>query len=353
MGSKLHINYKRFDDNSNLLIKNCGEEIIQILRKIEITPDVDPIIFTELTQGNKHRYYSICKTKRGEKLFFHALIINTGSAREQMIREINFGKFILNNTQRISKDIFPEYVDFSSVNDRIMWILSKVLPYVSLEKAGEIEKCRDISKKTIISIVDGMNYINQQFNLDDIESLQLRKFTISQMRDQIEARIEKHLRLKIIDVELAQLVNDYCYSTIFNSLIPHNCFIHGDFHSGNILLSKDQKSQEYVKIIDWEDYQIGNVSYDIALLFIRLWREPKIRKEITAIFLNSIKADDMSSFHELFRFNIIYFAINQGLTTAFLELELTEIYKRKMWFRGLLKNALVSYESLMDYHKKN
>ena len=353
MGSKPNFNYKRFDDNSDLLIEGCEKEIPQIVLRLGITPEVDPKSFIELSQGNKHRYYSVCKTNKGERLFLHVLILNTDSAREQMIREINFGRFILDHRQKISNNIFPEYVDFSPVNDRIKWILSRALPYVSLEKTGKIEKCSVISKKTIISIVDAMNYINHQFDLHDIQTLRLRKFTLFQMRDQIEIRIEKHLRLKIIDQKLAQLVNDYCYSTIFNSLIPQYCLMHGDFHAGNILLSKNQKSQEYVKIVDWEDYQIRNLGYDSALLFIRLWKEPKILREITEEFLNRIKENDGSSFCELFRFNIIYFAIMQGLTTAFLEFNMTEIEQRKMWFRGLLESSLESYSSLMNYHNNN
>lgn len=352
MGVKFSVNYKRQDDNSNLLIENCKEEIRLIVRNLRLTTLLEPEAFLNQTQGNKHRYYSECVDESGENLFLHVLIINTDSARAQMIREIHFGKFLLSHKQQLHSTIFPEYVNFSPISDTVLWLISKKLSYSSLEKNGEIEKCNKVSESTIRAIVESINYIGNLSNLVDMQSLDLRKFTNDQMIDQIDSKLEELMGKKLINQNLAQEVRRYCHNGQA-MLTGRYCFSHGDFHPGNILLPNDSIGRTDIKIIDWEDYQIRNIGYDLSLLFVRLWREPKIRKRILVDFMSKVDDSKIGAYQDIFRFNILYFAVLQGFTTNFLEFELDEIDARKAWFRRLLESALVSYEELIQYHENN
>lgn len=353
MGDKFSVNYKRRDDNSSLLIENCEEEINQIIRSQRLSVSLEPKEFLDQTQGNKHRYYSECVNESGDNLFLHVLIINTDSARQQMIREIRFGNFLLSHKQQLNNDIFPEYVNFSPAGDGVLWLISKKLPYSSLEKKGEIEKCNTITDGTIGAIVKSIDYIRNLSNLFDLQSLDLRTVMNDQMIEQIDFKLEKLVGKKLIDKNLAKEIEQYYHGQRQVASKGGYCFAHGDFHPGNILISDDSKGGVDMKVIDWEDYQIRNNGYDLSLLFVRLWREPKIRRAILTEYRSRVDEVEVPAFQDIFRFNMLYFAVLQGFTTNFLEFELSEIEARKLWLRGLLKSALVSYDELMRYHENN
>ena len=72
-------------------IENIDEKIKAILKKLELSPKTR-FNFKELKKDNRRFYFSQCKNKDGQEMFFKALAVDHQGAAKALKREIQITK---------------------------------------------------------------------------------------------------------------------------------------------------------------------------------------------------------------------------------------------------------------------
>jgi len=329
------------------IIKKIELNLNNIINKLQLTVSVTPSEFLQLTKGYKHRYYTDCINPQGKKYFFCALMKNDELSKKSFYKEIAFASFVINNDFLIKKYL-PPYIQSSKL-DLTPWILSEYISTPVLESKVNMEQLRDISFIKDLSLIAELlfnitfNFINiRNFNLrleyfdvkKEISELIMNKLTDLKNRNQIDS-ISFNKAIKFINSNLNLLLEENKY------------FTHGDFHIGNISAEKVNNSIR-LKIIDWETYHMNNYAYDISYFFSKLSKEKIFRKLILSNYMKLIPTDKINRFKTLFRLNIIYLAVKDGLTATFLELSNKEVIERQEWFKNLFMKSLVSFDEIMN-----
>ena len=62
-------------------------------------------------------------------------------------------------------------------------------------------------------------------------------------------------------------------SNVSNNYCPQYCLVHGDYHPGNVCVTKDSK----MIVLDWDSIEIGDPAYDVgyAYHFVKFFSDPK------------------------------------------------------------------------------
>jgi len=106
----------------------------------------------------------------------------------------------------------------------------------------------------------------------------------------LEAKHDKKLK-KDFDLAL-QWLN----SNVLNNYCPKYCLLHGDYHPGNICVTKDSR----LIVLDWDSIEIGDPAYDVgyAYHFIKFFSNPKdpnsaekIAERFVSVYMRNFQGD--------------------------------------------------------------
>lgn len=331
---------------SKKIIAELQTNINSVLNKLQLKPTVTASAFLQKTKGYKHRYYTECFDSKGNKYFFYALLKNDELSKKSFEKEINFAAFTINHHFSL-KEILPQYIKCSN-KDSVPWILLKYIPVLPLESKTKMERLtNEISIETASSIAKQLFNINFHFLTTIQGRIPLNYFDVKrEIQEKMKNLLAQFEALGHIDSASCIMAKTFI-ANHYDLLAEENkYFTHGDFHMGNIFL-QHVKEINMIKITDWETYQLNNFGFDIAYLFTRLSQEPEARNNILSAYLKLIPEDKRERFKILFRLNVLYFAIKDGILASYLELTEKEVEDRQRWFKNLFLKSLSSFEEII------
>lgn len=109
----------------NILIPGIAKKQKK-LKTLNLEPEIAPSQFLKKWGTKKHRYFSTCQTKKGEKIAFYSRLHFNLDAKTKIINEINF----LRNLKRVKlkiKKFIPEILDWGFEKD-FEWFKRKLPP---------------------------------------------------------------------------------------------------------------------------------------------------------------------------------------------------------------------------------
>lgn len=307
-----------------------------ILKKLNLKPEITPENFISLTNGIKHRYYTVCY-QNNNKRFFYCLLKKNKKNQIKFLKEINLADFLIKNKSKNIFTHFPDYIKTSSPKENPKWLLLKWIPYPVLEDKKQAElsihqlelKDTKIFCNLIIKTNNHLKYLDKKIYLEKFD-LNLAFYKImKKLKTMADTKI---IRGKKINKFEKDLIEDF---KIWGKEIKYFC--HGDLHLGNIVYYENKKTKKTdFKIIDWENYHINNFAYDISFFYSRLWREPKIRKNLLLSYISLLSKNKVNLFKRLFKINLIYFSLTYGLNSAPIEFTKKQVEARQLWFKQLI-----------------
>ncbi len=322
------------------------EEINEILKRLNLVPEISPKVFVKKTKGIKHRYYSPC-IQGQKKRFFYCLLQKSPKSRHKFLHEIRFARFFLGNHLQEIPSFLPSYLATSKLTEDPPWILLDWITSPVLENKREAElsihqltraEAEKLSKITI-KINDFLSFPKFQKHTKPTKfNLKLAWKKITQKLAELEKK--KEISRKTKQLLYSRLAKDF---QIWEK--ENRYFCHGDLHLGNIVYWK--KAEVKFKIIDWELYHINNFAYDISFFFSRLWREPKIRNRLITTYLSLLPKTKVNLFKRLFKVNLLYFALSYGIDSAPLEFTKSQIKERQTWFKKFIELYLQDFSNYL------
>ena len=316
------------------LIPNIDEKITNKLKELKLTPSITPKKFIEETNGNKHRYSSLCKNQNGDFLIFYARLHNNEDAKRKVRKELLFSKNLENDSFRNNlpfKDLLPRYYK-GEIEKDFEWFERE---YIKENPLGVNEKLNEKLNERIIKNLSLSVFEISKTDILLFNNIPLKKF-IPRNYNLADREIEKAVDGLDKENNLARRIKEFLIEN--QSLLEReNRYLsHGDFNLGNIIETKEKK----LKLIDWESMGINNFSYDIGYLFMHLWEATKNqRKYLIETFLSFLPKEKQDIFKKLFQATIIYLAIG-GKDIDPIEIKESKLERRRNFFENILKNSL-------------
>jgi len=308
------------------LIPNIERKIEKTLLDLKLKPEVSVQEFIKRTKRAKHRYSSLCRNNKGQKLIFYARLHQNKDAKTKMAREISF--FKKSKNLKISKYI-PEV--YSSKKEKGFEWLSR--EYFKTPILGLNERLdRKIENKQAKILARAVFEIKST-ELGTLKGILFREFPVEnylESTNQLPCLIKKG----VISQTQAKKIKRFFEENKYLLEKENKYFCHGDLNLGNIIISKGA-----VKIIDWESAQINNPAFDMAYLFCHLWQAPRIiRKTLISSYLALLSKKQKTVFLKLFPVVVFYLSIH-GIEAKPKEIRIDLLKKRKEFFQKLLKKS--------------
>lgn len=325
-------------------LNEAEKRVEKILKKLKLTPEVNPKRFFSLTKGYKHRYFSICKYKN-KKVFFSCVVKYDKLTIESFKKEYKLAKLI-NSSLFSCPNYLPRYLKISLKD--LCFVQEYIPSYTTLQnknKIFEINPSINIiqAKKLSEKLVKIIYEINIKLFNKFFPKLKIEKSNIEEIIKEIIKKILPSLKIKgLLNLKNIKLISQFLLK--YKSLLEESnlYFNHGDLHPGNILFS----SAGEIKIVDWETYHLNNLLYDITYFYSHLYGSEAFRKKILIDFFKLIPNKYEKKSKILFRSNIIILSlkyINYGL---FLELNEKDFQMQKRWFINLINENLKQFTIL-------
>lgn len=306
----------------NILIPGIAKEVEKKLKELNLIPHVSPRKFLKIYKKGKHRYFSVCEDKKGEKVVFYSRFHFNLDAKEKITREIKFLKKIKKENLKIKK-IIPELISYGK-EKKFEWFIRKYPVGKSLNQWKNLtKKLKENNVPKIIKIILEISKIPPNF-------LQgLKKFEIKNYLG--ENNYESLVKRKIIEKDLASLIQ-HCIKEHFSFLKRENkYFSHGDLNLGNIIF--DGKN---IFLIDWELIHLNNFAYDIGYLWSNLWKEKReIRQKMLFEYMRRLSQEKKEKFKILFPIVVSFLASS---AIKFKEKNLSLRKKRRKFFSAIFEN---------------
>lgn len=123
----------------------------------------------------------------------------------------------------------------------------------------------------------------------------------SQMDSVVEFYIEKDLGVTLDEGQKERL--ETIFQTVISEVLaqPHDVFVHGDFHSKNIMFG----CSDNIVLIDYQDAKVGAITYDLVSLLrdVAVEFEPRDVERLALVFRDKIGLDvDDETFMRWFDF---------------------------------------------------
>lgn len=316
----------------NLLIPEIESKIEKVLKKLDLIADVSPIEFIKKTKGMKHRYYTACSTKEGEKMLFYSRLYTSEYDKKRFITEILLAQKII--SKELCSEYFPGYYRYD-IEEDFEWLTREYYKVSPLENKKRIERVKkNLSDRDILKIVKAIIDVNGLSikKLDFLSKFNTEKYSNFCGKEGYKFR-------ESIDIkDLEKFVNDN------RELLrrENKYFCHGDLSIGNMIFLKDK-----VKVIDLESVNINNFAFDIAFFITRMWQNKKYRKKVIETYLRFLPDSKKKTFKILFRINSAFIAY-QALGTNPIEYTAAKNKERNLYFEKILKNSLKGFEFLLD-----
>lgn len=319
---------------SKQYIENISDITREILKNLRLYPMRD---LGEFISKNKRFYSTPCKMGK-EMVFFKILIVNETGPIEAIQREIVVRKFLNSYKKEIPT---TQLIAFDDKNFPY-WYISN---YINGKLLGNFYRLHFENLKYIKKIVGILSLIHQipESELANISRIKNAFFwergwdgylkMIKNYPRGIARNILKKIARKSIEKFFIQS------KKLFDS--TQKMLSHGDFTLANFVVKGEK-----LFIVDWEQAHIDNFAYDLAHLWIQMWRYPIWKKKMLEEFILHLEKEKIEEFKEIFRAIII--------TEALGELRFSIKLCEKKYVRGVIahsiktiKNALMGFESLI------
>jgi thiamine kinase-like enzyme len=309
----------------NILIPTIEKKVERKLKELNLKPEIEISDFLKIHKNKKHRYFTPCLTKEGEKIAFYSRVHFNLDAKNKIIREIEFLKKLKKSKLKIKK-IVPEILNYGIEKD-FEWFEREYPPGTPL---GESRKLKQKLKIKIIPEI-----IKIIFEISKIPPSFFPKIKKFNPKNYLAERVyEELVNKKILEKNLAKSIQEFIEKNIPLLKKENKYFCHGDLNLGNII--SDGKR---IWLIDWELIQINNFAYDIGYLWSHLWQAKKsFRQKLILDFLKKLPSKKIKKFKILFPIVTSYLALGgiRGGTK-----------KRREFYSKIFKNCL-DFKKLID-----
>jgi len=308
----------------NILIPEISEKIEKKQKELNLRPETSPKEFLRIHKLGRHRYFSPCLDKKGEKLAFYTRVHFNLDAKRKIIKEINFLERLKKSNLKIKK-IVPEIIGFGFEKD-FEWFERKYPLGIPLGES------RDLKQKLRIGLVPKL--IKIIIEISDIPPSffpKIKKFKVENYlaKSAYQDLIEKG----IIEKNLSAAIQGFIKKNLPLLKKEDKYFCHGDLNLGNVL-----SGEKRVWIIDWELIHLNNFAYDIGYLWTHLWATERVfRQKLILSFLKRLPPQKIKKFKIFFPIVTSYLAIG-GIKHG--------VKKRKIFYSNLFKNCL-NFEKLI------
>jgi thiamine kinase-like enzyme len=314
----------------NILIPKIGEKVEKKLKELELRPEIPPKEFLKIHKGGKHRYFSVCQTKEGEKVGFYSRLHFNLDAKNKVIREIKFLSKLKESNFKIKK-IVPQIRDFGIEKD-FEWFVREFPKGEPLGFSRELFQKIDLKLvPKIVKMIFEIQKIPPNF-LPKIESFKVENYLA---RNVYSALVNEGILKK----DLADSIQKFIKKNL-NFLEKENkCFCHGDLNLGNIISNGKE-----IWLIDWELIHLNNFAYDIGYLWSHLWQvERSFRQNLIFEFMKKLPKEKIENFKILFPTVTSFLALG-GI--KFREKRKMDGEKRKKFYSQVFENCL-NFEKLI------
>jgi len=317
-------------------IPGIEKKIENLLKKLNLTPQVPPDVFISQTEGKKHRYFSLCNDGRGRKVIFYARLHNNPDARQKMVREISFLNEIKRKSLVISRYL-PHVYSWKREKDW-EWFLREYFPVSPLGTNEQLNQ--EITPKDTALLAQSASDIKNTL-LSELEGVPLARFDTGDylsLEDFIPRLLERGI---MAEKEAGAIVSFFKAN---KSLLEkeNRYFTHGDFNLGNLIVSGGN-----LKIIDWESIQINNQAADMAYLFTHLWQASQlVRKDLIENYLRLLSERERDAFKKLFLM-VVFDLAADGFEAQPKEIKSSLLKKRKEFFEKLFLGPILGFEKLI------
>ena len=322
------------------LIPHISQKIEKVLKKEKLKVSVLPQEFIEKTNAGKHRYFSVCKTKKGKKRVFYARIQKNKDAAKKVRKEAIFA--ILLQRKRFQKKIpflkfLPKYYK-GKIEKDFEWIERE---FIKEKPIGDNELLnKKLTKKQISEICEFL-WLLSKTNVSSLEKIPLEEFPFKNYKE-ILYPLRSLKEKRILNKKDLSLAENFLKENIAIFKREHKYFSHGDFNLGNIIFT-----QKGLKVIDWESMEINNFAYDIAYLFCHLWQAKKWqRRYLIERYLDKVSETKKEVFKILFRGDLL-FLLEGGFFAKPKEIKTSQLKERRNFFAKAIKASLRGFEKIL------
>lgn len=309
----------------NILIPDIAKKIEKKLKILNLEPEITPSQFLKKWGTKKHRYFSPCRTKEGNKIAFYSRLHFNLDAKTKIVDEINF----LRNAKRVKLKIekfTPEILDWGFEKD-FEWFKRELPPGKPL---GASRLLKQKINREIISKITKMVFEISRTPKNIFSNLKI--FNVNNYF--AKGHYEKLTEQGFLKKELVEKILGFIKKNMLILKKENNYFSHGDLNLGNII--SDGKN---VFIIDWELIRLNNFAYDIGYLWSHLWQIKKeLRQSLISQYIKLLSSEKLSKFKILFPIIVSFVSlggVNSGVTN-----------KRRGFYLKVLNNCL-NFEKLI------
>lgn len=281
-------------------IKNIKEIIKKKANELKLKPALK---INQFIIKNKRFYSTLCLIQEKKKVFFKILIVDEIAPKEAIKREIKIRKFLSEFKEKINYPLLMCYE-----NKKLpYWFISQ---YLEGKLLGNFYDLYLNDKKYIPGLVDTL------FSLHQIPQNLMGK--IAKEKDFYLWKRDFNQYLELVkEYRLGigkKIVKEIDFKSIYNLFQEKKEFFdksplvlaHGDFTLANFVAPNEK-----LAITDWEQAHLDNFAYDLAHLWIQLWRYPDWQKGLISEFLSRLPKEKKIEFKNIFRIIIITEALGE------------------------------------------
>ncbi len=319
-----------------ILIPQISQKIDKKLQELNLRPFIKPADFIRLTKGKKHRYWSVCQTRKGKKVAFFARLHDNKDASQKFKREVGFLNKI--KTQKLDfYQVTPKLIDFGQERD-FEWLIREYIDGLPLGFSRKLKT--KIPFKIAPKLTKAIFQISQTPK-SFLKTIPLKKF-------------DWHYYIKIQNLYFGLVRRGVIKQETYQKIIKliqarkellkkeNHYFSHGDLNLGNIVLGGNN-----FKIIDWELVHFNNFVYDFTYCWIHLWQAPKnFRRKFIQTYLGFLSVRQRKVFREILPVVVIYLALG-GIVYQSQEVSKHYLLARRKFYLKLLLRALADFEELI------
>lgn len=265
----------------------------------------------------KQLFTSVADTKKHGKIVFR---FSYGKLLKSVQKEVQLYRL----AEESGLKVMPEIIE-SKIGSEYNWMIYKY--------------CDGLLCGNVYQFFKGQNYEKLLELIEGVNNLKLPKIDKELF---ISRKVESwHRLINTIVIKKPELKNDTLVSKIINLILKYPCpisdrFVHGDLHPGNIVRSND-----LIKIIDWESAHFDCYGFDLSFLYIRSY-DDEFRKYIIK-HIKETSPDRLKDF---------YYALGVNLIRDYFEWHLIAEDKNELMNKKEIINNASIQEVLADLYSE-